>query len=80
MKTLYVKISGYNTFYKAKFSIRISHKGNRIARLEEKTEISRYEYYKAPASSRFVFSGNLDREIHEYGNADMLDLLEAQEG
>ena len=41
MKTIYIKISGYDTFFKATFSVRESNNGNRIAHLEEKAEISK---------------------------------------
>lgn len=79
MKTIYIKISGYNTFFKATFSVRKSNKGNRIARLEEKTEISKSAYYKVPAENRTIFAGNLNRDIHEIGNTALLNLIEAQE-
>lgn len=80
MKTIYIKISGYDTFFKAAFSVRKSNKGNRIAHLEEKAEISKSAYYKVPAENRMVFTGNLSRDIHEIGNTALLDLIEAQEG
>lgn len=79
MKTIYIKISGYDTFFKATFSMRKSNKGNRIAHLEEKTEISKNAYYKVPAENRTIFAGNLNRDIHEIGNTALLDLIEAQE-
>lgn len=80
MKTIYIKLSGYNTFYKAVFSIRISNKGYRIAHLEEKTEISQSAYYKIPAENRFIFKSRLDRDVHEIGNTAFMALLAAQEG
>lgn len=59
MKTIYIKISGYDTFYKAVFSVRKSNKGNRIAHLEEKTEISKAAYYKIPAENRAILAVTL---------------------
>lgn len=79
MKTIYIKISGYDTFFKATFSMHNSNKGNRIAHLEEKAEISKNAYYKVPAENRTIFAGNLSRDIHEIGNTALLNLIEAQE-
>lgn len=79
MKTIYIKISGYDTFFKATFSMRKSNKGNRIAHLEEKMEISKNAYYKVPAENRTIFAGNLSWDIHEIGNTALLNLIEAQE-
>ncbi len=79
MKTIYIKISGYDTFFKATFSVRKSNKGNRIAHLEEKMEISKSAYYKVHAENRTIFAGNLNRDIHEIGNTELLNLIEAQE-
>lgn len=80
MKTIYIKIFGYDTFYKAVFSVRKSNNGNRIAHLEEKTEISKAAYYKIPAENRVIFSGDINRDIHKIGHTGLLDLIEAQEG
>nr|DAH62342.1 MAG TPA: hypothetical protein [Caudoviricetes sp.] len=80
MKTIYIKEKGYDTYFKARFSVRTSIKGYRIAHLEEKDEISRHAYYSAPVSSRCIRLGaGLDRDIHEIGNAAFMAQLEAQE-
>lgn len=79
MKTIYIKEIGFDEFYKVSYFIRKSNKGYRIAHLEEKTKISKAAYYKIPAENRVVFSGDINRDIHEIGNTALLNLIEAQE-
>ena len=80
MKTIYIKEKGYDTYFKARFSVRTSIKGYRIAHLEERAEISKRAYYSEPAASRCIRLGaGLDRDIHKIGNATFMAQLEAQE-
>ena len=78
MAAVYIKIFGYNTFYKGIFTVRKSYIGYRIAHLEVKTEISKAEYYKIPAENRLIFRGDINRDIREIGHSGLLSLLEAE--
>ena len=76
---VYIKQHGFNCFYEANVSIRTSHRGNKIATLENIKEVSRYEFYKHGADERFflpcVESG---LEINEIGSGFVKRLIEKE--
>lgn len=77
MKKVYVKIPGFETYYLVGYSLRRSRRGNMIAHPETVTPVSKYAYYKAPRSSRIVWFA-VQEEIHELGNAALLETIKAQ--
>lgn len=75
---IYIKIRGYEVFYRAKYKVHISQKGWKIAELISAERISRREYYAQPAQCRYIRPVWLDpcRDyVHEIGNGDFFKAL-----
>ena len=76
---VYIKQQGFNCFYEANVKIRTSHRGNKIATLENVKEVSRYEFYKHGSDERFVLPTVKDGlEIHEIGSEFVKKLIEKE--
>ena len=74
---VYIKQRGFNCFYEANMNIRTSHRGNKIATLENVKEVSRHEFYKHGADERFVLPSVKDGlEVNEIGSEFVKRLLE----
>lgn len=77
----FVKIKGFDTFFLCSFSVRVSLKGNRIARLVSCVPVSRSTYYRAPRSARCIVNCSWERltpgrDFHALGNAHLMQVLE----
>ena len=78
--TVFVKISGYNSFFKVNYEVRKSNKGYKVARVNASEEISKAEYYKQPPESRFIRRGIVDigcGDIHQVGNESFFERLDS---
>ena len=78
--TVFVKISGYDNFFKVNYEVRKSNKGYKVARVNASEEISKYEYYKQPPESRFIRRSIVDigaDYVHEIGNKSFFERLDS---
>lgn len=73
----YVKTKGYDLYSKCTGSARKSGKGYTILTVTSCEPMSRYSYYRANSSRRFILADSVEagKELHEVGHRYMFEAL-----
>ena len=76
---IFIKKGGSEQFFEAFVSLRTSNRGYTIATLRDVSEISRSKFYNQDKAVRFIFpTVKNGYEIHEIGNKNLFEKLEAK--
>lgn len=76
--TVFVKVSGYDEYFKVEYTISQSARGYKIARVKSSEQITKAAYYKQAPQIRFIRHGIADPGcdyIHEVGNSAFFERI-----